>query len=135
MHGRFDAFQDHSVPELTLELRGEAEDRSTQGVFGASLMDELDCDAHCGNYVYAGMRYELPISGWIEAGVGLVVGSYHSGGIELGSALVMRPGVDVGVTLAPSVRAGAYLHHYTSTAWGEDDPGAESIGLQLQWSF
>ncbi len=135
MHGRFEAFQDHSTPDLTLEYRAETKERTLQTVLGASLFDEANCSTHCGNYLFTGVRYPIPMEGPVDAGVGLAFGSYHSGGIDLGSAMIARPGFDVSIPLGNAVRLGGYLHHFTSAVWGEDDPGAESVGLQLNWSF
>ncbi len=47
--------------------------------------------------------------------------------------MVARPGFDVSTSLGKAVRLGEYLHHFTTAVWGDEDPGAESLGVQLQW--
>lgn len=133
--GVFEPGLDHATPDTGLEYRTPSATVPLQAVLGGSLLDESDCGGHCGNYFYTGLRYPFFEGLPIDAGVGISVGAYHAGEVQLGSIIVLRPGLDVSLALGRGVTFGGYVHHFTSGPWGDENPGAEAVGLSLGWNF
>lgn len=133
--GVFEPGKTHATLDAGLEFRTPSSRPELEAIVGGTLLDEEDCQGHCGNYFYTGLRYPLFPESIFDAGLGVAVGGYHAGEVQLGSVVILRPGLDVSVSLGEGVSLGGYVHHFTSGPWGDEDPGAEAVGVTLGWRF
>lgn len=81
-------------------------------------------------YAYAGLVrvFDLPLELVVTPFAG--VGAYHpGGGVDLGSALEFRTGVDLGRSLGQGRQISLYLYHLSNAGLGDRNPGVEAVGI------
>ncbi len=133
--GRFDVLENDSSTEVGAELRyrpfweGSSPIRwRLAPAWGTMVTSERSA------YVYAGFRLELPLGPrWRlvpQSGAGL----YHQGdGKDLGGPVEFRSGFELDLRLGDAHNVGLIFYHLSNAVLYDQNPGAESLALQLTW--
>jgi lipid A 3-O-deacylase len=126
--GIFDVGKGEKAAEAGLELRWRAIWRGLRPAAGFMVTSDEAA------YVYAGARYDFPLSKrwWITPS--FAAGAYHQGdGKDLGKTLEFRSGLEVAYQITERSRLGVTLYHLSNASLSDWNPGSES--LIASWSF
>jgi hypothetical protein len=83
-------------------------------------------------FYFAGLRRDFPLSGRFTFTPGFDVTSYDRGrGVDLGSELEFRTGLEVSYRLYRDWRAGIALYHLSNGGFGDRNPGTNAVVLTL----
>lgn len=114
--------------ERALELR--AEYRPAWSLWLIRPLAGLTVTTDGGLYGYAGLLADVPLGAHLRLTPSFAAGLYGEGqGVDLGSVVEFRSGIEVAWRFDNAVRVGVSFYHLSNAGIGEQNPGTEVASL------
>ena len=92
----------------------------------------LTATSHRTVHGYGGLMLDLPLTSWFYVAPSFVAGPFDSGsGRELGGHFQFRSGIELAVQSESGWRLGVALYHTSNGGLSSDNPGGESVLVNL----
>ena len=133
--GTFNVDKDDDEDDATqygIEYRGASYDN----FFGITPTIGIEANDDDAFWIYAGGRYEIPLSSHWSLTPHLAVSYYDEGdSLDLGGSIQFRSGIDLSVRLNDSTSAFLGVTHLSNAGLESHNPGVNSVHLGVSFDF
>ena len=126
--GMFEVFESDNAAEFGAEYRFSPQHWNLVPAFG------LSANSGGGYWAHAGLRYDFLVgTKWLLTPQLALVAYQDGGGVDLGSGLLFRSGLELGYRLSATSKLSVTLYHMSNADLAKNNPGSES--LLVSYSF